>query len=127
MKVFIFGNPDVEEDSVPIRLLPQLQKEFPGIEFVHLDPNEEWGEMPEHFVMIDTAQGVDGAVVFDDLGKLEKTPLTSLHDFDVAANLKWLKKLGKIKKITIIGVPVGGTEFNDTVGAVHNILTNLRI
>ncbi|HAZ16359.1 MAG: hypothetical protein A3H59_02965 [Candidatus Jacksonbacteria bacterium RIFCSPLOWO2_02_FULL_43_9] len=127
MKIFIFGNPDIEEDSLPVKLMPQLKKQVPNFDFVHLDPNEEWGEIPEHFVMIDTVQGIDGVMVFNDLEKIEQTPLVSLHDFDVVANLKWLKKLGTIKKITIIGVPTGGMDVNDIAESINNILINLRM
>lgn len=119
MKIFIFGNPDIPDDSLLVRLIPQLQKEFIDIEFIHLDPNEEWGDIPGHFIIIDTVQGADRVVVFDDLEKIQKTPLVSLHDFDIAANLKWLKKLGKIKKITIIGVPPK-THFKDICAVLYN-------
>ena len=107
LTIFVFGNPDVKEDSVPVKLIPQLQKEFPEIEFVHLDPNEEW-EVPfdKHFIAIDTVEGIKDIIVIENLDQLQNTSAVTMHDWDVAKNLKWLKKLGKIKKITIIGVPV---------------------
>jgi hypothetical protein len=104
MKVFVFGNPDVAGDSLPLKILPRLQKEFPNIVFETLDPNEEW-DIPENLVIIDTVVGIKDVTIFDSLNAFESAPRVSLHDFDAYANLRLLAKLGKLKKIKIIGVP----------------------
>ena len=108
MKVFVFGNPDLLTDSLPLRILPKLKKLFPKIEFKFQDPNEEW-EVPEEMILIDTVFGIDKVKAFDDMKDFVLSPRYSLHDFDAAANLWYLQKLGKIKKIKIIGLP-GGKE-----------------
>lgn len=41
LRVSVFGNPDLALDAMPIALLPELRKRFPGIEFMHQDPNED--------------------------------------------------------------------------------------
>lgn len=41
LRVSVFGNPDLPMDAMPIVLLPELRKQFPDIEFIHQDPNEE--------------------------------------------------------------------------------------
>lgn len=104
MNVFVFGNPNIEEDSLPLRILPRLQKEFPNIVFETLDPNEEW-EIPENLAIIDTVVGIKDVTIFDSLDVFESAPRVSLHDFDAYANLRLLTKLGKIGSIKIIGVP----------------------
>lgn len=104
MKVFIFGNPDLQFDSLPIKILPELKKRLPEIIFEIKDPNEEW-DIPEEFIAIDTVLGLSKPMVFEDLENFSGSPCVSLHDFDALANLKYLKKLGKIKKIKIIGLP----------------------
>lgn len=104
MKIFVFGNEDLKEDSLPLRILPALRKQFPNINFEVKDPNEEW-EVPAELIIIDTAFGVDHVTIFDDLDKFSKTPRISMHDFDALTNLRYLKKLGKIKDIKIIGMP----------------------
>lgn len=104
MTVFVFGNPDVEEDSLPMRILPSLQKEFPSILFQMLDPNEEWN-VSENLIIIDTVVGINDVTLFDSLDVFESAPRVSLHDFDAYANLRLLAKLGKLKKIKIIGIP----------------------
>jgi hypothetical protein len=104
MKVFVFGNEDLTEDNLPIRILPELQKKFPEIEFEIKDPNEEW-EIPEELTVLDTAVGIKEVTVFDNLENFSKAPRVGMHDFDALTNLRYLQKLGKIKKIKIIALP----------------------
>ena len=104
MKIFVFGNPDLDFDSLPIRIISELKNNFPDISFETKDPNEEW-EIPENLIVIDTVSGIDKAVVFDDIDDFAISPAITLHDFDAGTYLKYLKKLGKIKKIKIIGLP----------------------
>ncbi len=104
MKVFIFGNEEVEIDSLPIQIIDDLKAALPNIDFVIKDPNEEWG-IPEELVMIDTAVGLNQVTAFDNLDHFTKAPNFSMHDFDALTNLLFLKKLGRLKKIKIIGIP----------------------
>lgn len=102
--IFIFGNPELADDSLPIRLIPQLQRAFPNISFEIKDPNEEW-DIPEEMTIIDTVIGPKKVTIFDDLDDFDTTPRLTMHDFDALFNLRYMKKLGKLKKIKIIGVP----------------------
>lgn len=122
MTVFVFGNPDLPGDSLPLKLLPELRKRLPNVTFEVKDPNEEW-DIPEELVMIDTAQGVNGVTVFNDLTKFAGAPRLTTHDFDALTNLRYLQKLGKLKRITIIGVPPGMPEkdaLDDITAALRN-------
>ncbi|KKU20692.1 MAG: hypothetical protein UX33_C0041G0010 [Candidatus Azambacteria bacterium GW2011_GWC1_46_13] len=103
MTIFIFGNPDLTFDSLPLRILPGLKKRFPQVKFEVRDPNEEW-DVPEELILIDTVFGIERARIFDDLKNFENSPRVSLHDFDLT-HLRHLQKLGKFKKVKIIGVP----------------------
>jgi hypothetical protein len=102
--VYIFGNPDLAIDSLPIRLLPQLQKENPDFTFILKDPNEEW-DVPEEMLIIDTAINAKKVTIFKDLKSFMTGPRLSMHDFDALSNLLFLEKLGRLKKIKIIAVP----------------------
>ena len=108
MKIFVFGNEDLKEDNLPLRILPQLCKKFPEIKFEVKDPNEEW-EIPSDFTseitILDTAVGIKVVTSFDGLEKFSKPPRVGMHDFDALTNLRLLQKLGKIKKVKIIAVP----------------------
>ena len=104
MEIYVFGNPEIENDSLPLKILPELQKNFPEIKFEIKDPNEEW-ETPEELTIIDTVLGIEEVKIFEDLKNFSKAPNVSLHDFDAYSNLKYLEKLGRLKKIKIIGIP----------------------
>jgi hypothetical protein len=102
--VYIFGNPDLAVDSLPIRLLPQLQKENPDFTFILKDPNEEW-DVPEEMLIIDTAINAKKVTIFKELKSFMIGPCLSMHDFDALSNLLFLEKIGRLKKIKIIAVP----------------------
>jgi hypothetical protein len=104
MAIYVFGNPDLPGDSVPLQILPELQKRFPQIQFEIKDPNEEW-DCPEELIIIDTVQGIERVSVVDGLAKFAAAPRLTMHDFDALTNLLYLQKLGILKKIKIIGVP----------------------
>lgn len=102
--VHAFGNRELGFDSLPLRLLPKLREEFPRVDFVELDPNEEW-DVPDPFLIIDTVHGLSDIHVFHGLGEFDATPTVSVHDFDALFNLRYLQKLGKLGAVKIIGVP----------------------
>lgn len=110
-KVYIFGNPLLKEDSLPLKMVKDLQKEFPSIGFIIKDPNENLWPNNGELVIIDTATGIEKVEMIDDILKVqtEKTPY-SLHDFDLALNLKLLEKIGKLRKVTIFVVPQRTTK-----------------
>jgi len=102
--IYVFGNPDLEMDSLPIRLIPKLQKEFPNIHFEILEPNEDWN-ISENIVVIDTVVGIKETTIFEGLKHFIDAPKLTCHDFDAYWNLRYLQKLGKLKEITILGIP----------------------
>lgn len=107
--IYIFGNPDLENDSLPLRILPELKRYFPKLRFCVMDPNEEWNA-PEMLVIIDSVLGITEPAVFDDLRCFSDSPRVTLHDFDVIAQLRWLDKLGRLGETRIIGLPPGMEE-----------------
>jgi len=109
MVIFVFGNPDVQEDALPLKILPRLRERFSHIQFRTVDPNEEW-DAPEEMVVIDTVMGIEKVMVLDGLDKFVAAPRVTMHDFDALAQLRYLQKLGKIKKVTVIGVPSALSE-----------------
>jgi hypothetical protein len=102
--VLVFGNPEFEPDSLPLRMLPKLRKRLPDIGFVAADPNEEWG-IEGDVTIIDTAVNLTEPRVFDSLDMFEAAPRVSMHDFDALANLRLLQKLGKIGTVRILALP----------------------
>lgn len=109
-KVFVFGNEDVDQDSAPLLLCNKLSQDFPTLEFIKVAPNADLpfvGE--EHVVIFDTIQGISSVTEFNenDLKHLVLSPRTSVHDFDLGFQLKFLMKIGKLKHITLVGLPMG--------------------
>lgn len=104
MTVYVFGNPDLPQDALPLRLLPDLRRVFPAIDFQMKDPNEDW-ELPSELFIIDTVQGLTDVKVFTSLDQFTSSPHVTMHDFDLGLYLQWLKKLGRLPKLTIFGLP----------------------
>lgn len=127
MTIYIFGNPDLKFDSLPIKILPKLQKKFPAIKFKIKDPNEEWDFSEEYLYIIDTVVGIKKVAVFSDISIFKKSPAISLHDFDLYADLILMKKLGKLpaNRIKIIGIPPDYNKekaYNETTDKILELI-----
>lgn len=103
--IYIFGNPLLLFDNLPIQLISDLQKEFPDFNFIHKDPNENLHPENGELIIIDTVVGPKEVIIIDDIEKIESSPTVSMHDLDLGFNLKLLKKIGSLTKVTILGVP----------------------
>ena len=59
--------------------------------------------------LIDTVVGLKEVELLTekDLNKVVKMNRGTTHDYDLGFQLKYLKKLGKLKKVRIIGLPAG--------------------
>ncbi|MCX6816043.1 MAG: hypothetical protein NT120_04295 [Candidatus Aenigmarchaeota archaeon] len=121
--VYVSGNPLVREDSIPLRIMPKLQEKFPNIEFRELEPTDNMPE-EERLNIIDTIIGIDNVTVVKDIDKIVTGKVYSLHDFDLGFNLKLMKKMGKLKSVSIIGVPPHIDEEKALLG-VKKALRNL--
>ena len=116
-KILVFGNPTIENDSLPIKLLPKLKQKFPNIIFQEIDPTEGLENQGRDLTIIDTVEGINKVMIITDFNQLQSNKLFSMHDFDLAYNLKILKKIGKIDTIKIIGIPmnIGEDEVMDQI------------
>ncbi len=103
-EIWLFGNPDLPVDALPIKLLPKLKAAFPAVQFSVQDPLDEW-EIPPSLTIIDTVQGLEHVQVFDSLDAFQQDRRVTMHDFDLGMQLQFLKKLGKLPSLRIIGVP----------------------
>lgn len=110
MKVLVFGNPFIENDSLVLKLLPRLREKFPDIEFKEIDPTEGLEDEGRDLIILDSVEGIGEVMVIDSIEQLHANKVYSMHDFDLGYNLKLLKKVGKIDSVRIIGVPMGISE-----------------
>lgn len=107
--VYVFGNEDVDIDNLVYPFLGRLVSDFPELLFQKIKPNEDLPFYDEDdVVLFDSIQGIDEIGVFteNDLPKTQLSPRTSVHDFDLGFQLKYLMKIGKLRKITLIGIPM---------------------
>lgn len=105
MKILIFGNPLIEKDSIPIKLIPLLKNEFPNIQFKEFETEEELKDEGKNLILMDSIQGIKKTMIIENMEQLDSNRIVSMHDFGVSHNLKLLKKIGYIESIKIIGVP----------------------
>src|SRR5215218_9007411 len=125
MKVYVFGNKDVGEDKKAIEVAERLEDAIEGVSFIFVGPNEDAPFVGErHAVILDTVRGIrDVALVEgDEIDTLVLSPRGSVHDFDLAFQLRYLKKLGKLGEVTVIGIPQEG-ELNHLL--IKSILRKL--
>jgi Ni,Fe-hydrogenase maturation factor len=111
MKFYVFGNAYVAGDGRAVRVARELEGDIDGISFVFVKPNEDLPFVDErHVVILDTVQGIREVTWLegDIIDRLILGPLGSVHDFDLAYQLRYLKKLNRLGEVTIIGVPQEG-------------------
>ena len=118
MKILVFGNQLVEQDNLPLRILQQLKEKFPNIEFKELDSTETLqNETDENknLTILDTVQEISEIKILelktsDDFARLQLPNSLSMHDFDLAYNLRLLKKVRLINQVKIICIPMNMQE-----------------
>ena len=125
MNVYVFGNPDVACDAAPFTILQKLIQDFPQLNFVVIQPNEDLpfiGE--ENPLLLDTIYGISQPAVFSEgyLDAIRLSTSSSAHDFDLGFQLKYLKKIGKITHFSLIGIPA---EKEINYDLIHSILRKL--
>ncbi|MBN2454135.1 hypothetical protein JXB11_01170 [Candidatus Woesearchaeota archaeon] len=108
MRILFFGNKLVEKDAFIHTLVEKLKKELPEVDFEEADGSELPAE--EELNILDVAEGIKEVSLLNDLEKLSTGKIFSMHDFDLAQNLKLMKKFGIVKKVKIIAVPAGIDE-----------------
>jgi Ni,Fe-hydrogenase maturation factor len=111
MNVYVFGNEYVAEDKRAIEVARELEGAIEGISFVFVNPNEDVPFVNERDVVIlDTVQGIQDVALIegDRIDGLILSPRGSVHDFDLAFQLGYLKKLNRLGEVTIIGIPQEG-------------------
>lgn len=118
MKILVFGNPLVGKDSLVLRILPELRKKFPEIEFEEVEPTEGLEKHGKNLVILDAVEGIKKVMIIDSIEQLQTNRVCSMHDFDLAYNLKILKKLGLVDSVKVIGVQsgMGEREASEEVG-----------
>ena len=104
-KVFVFGNTLIEKDSLAHKVVEKLKGKLEGIEFEAVESFDDM-ETTEDLYIIDVCLGLENVETIEDIDKLEAKHPVSVHDFDLALELKIRKKIGRIGRVKIIAIPV---------------------
>ncbi|MEI7604103.1 MAG: hypothetical protein WCJ19_03725, partial [bacterium] len=91
-KIYVFGNKDLDIDNIAIKVSDEINHYFSEIIFQIQDPNDDFLPDEKEIVILDAAKGIDKITTFNNLDLLLVSPRVTLHDFDIAFNLKLLKK-----------------------------------
>ena len=111
MKVYVFGNEYVPEDRRAIEVAEKLVDTLEDVSFIPVKPNEDVPFADERrIVVLDAVQGIRDVTLIEgeDVDRLILSPRGSVHDFDLAFQLRYLKKIGKLGKVAIVGIPQEG-------------------
>lgn len=109
MKIYVFGNKDHDKDKMAFVVAKKLQEKIKNIEFVEVKPNEDLSfENNEDVIIMDGVWGIKDVKLITNIDKFDLGPKNSVHDFDLSFQLKYLRKIGKLKNIKIIGLPLEG-------------------
>ena len=103
--IYVFGNPLVREDSLPLKLIAKLRKEFPSLVFKEFDTVEDL-EIEKELNIIDSVKGIKKVELIEDVDSIVTEKIYSMHDFDLGYNLKLLKKMKMVDKVRIFGIPM---------------------
>ncbi len=124
--ILVLGNSAVKEDNHALWLIPNLRKLFPQVNFILHDPTEEIPQnLNGELFIIDTVTEIERVTQFDNLDYFRTSPRITLHDFDLPLSLGILMKLGKIKKVKIIGIPQKGnrkTILSDVIEKIEDLI-----
>lgn len=106
LKILVFGNKLLRNDRLPITMIDELQKEFSDIEFQEFDTVEDLHKEGKSLYILDTVEGIEHVITITEIDQLITDKIYSVHDFDLAHNLKLLKKAEMIEKVMIFGIPM---------------------
>jgi Ni,Fe-hydrogenase maturation factor len=92
MRVYVFGNEHVPEDARAIEAARKLENTVEGASFFYVSPNEDVPFVGErHVVILDAVQGIHDVALIEGVDNLVLSPRGSVHDFDLAFQLRYLK------------------------------------
>lgn len=121
-KIFVFGNPLLKRDNLALKVAKRLNGAIKGIKFEVAQSLDEVQEKGKLFIM-DVAVGVEKVQLVEGIEQLHTKQPISGHDFDLALELKLLRKIGKVEGLKIIAIPAD-YELQKAVREVKQILSN---
>lgn len=107
MKIFVFGNEILKQDSGAKEISRLLSKIIQGVEFIECNSPTDMMICKEHTpIILDVVQGIQKVTLIKSIDELGTFKSSTAHDMDLGFMLKLYKELGTIKDAIIIGVPM---------------------
>lgn len=118
--LLVFGNTDVDSDSLAVTVSTLIKDDFFVIR--HCVRPEELLSVKRPFVILDVVDGID-SVRSISIDQLTNQPNSSVHDFDLGFFLRLQKQIGQLSDddVVIIGIPLSG----DDLQLSHDVLQHL--
>jgi Ni,Fe-hydrogenase maturation factor len=111
MRVYVFGNAEVPRDEKALEVARRLRGTVPGVRFITVGPNEDVPFVDEESVVIlDTVVGIEEVALISpsEIERFAPPPRGTVHDFDLAFQLKYLRKIGRLGEVHVVGIPGEG-------------------
>lgn len=107
--VLAFGNEYVKEDKLAKELVKELK--IKDISFFDCEVFDDIFNYIDYDMVyiLDVVKNLKETKLLS-IRDLKTKSLYTMHDFDLAFNLKIMKKLGEIQDIKIIGIPIKGDK-----------------
>lgn len=116
LKVLYFGNPFIKEDSLAVNVAKKLKKEFPKIEFIHIESTFQLMDLNiGSSLLLDVADSIRRVSLIN-TSRLIDPMVSTTHDFDLGF---FLNLTGK--STNIIAIPKGYSE-TDALNEVREII-----
>lgn len=125
MLIYVFGNENNTYDRRALKIAKKFGRVFNDFVFKVVNPN---ADLPfadgDDVVIMDVVAGLTQPELIRDsqVQKIFTPPRSTVHDFDLGFQLAYLKKLGRLGKVTIIGLPMSG-KIN--YARIHSIFKKL--
>jgi len=120
MKVFVFGNEYMQNDSSAKRLAKEIV--IKGVEFIDcISVSDLFNANEPSPVILDVVHGIKKPILITNIDQLQAPNSSSAHDMDLAFHLKLYKELGIIKDVRIIGIPENNVEKEEVKEIIGNL------
>ncbi|MFH1210022.1 MAG: hypothetical protein V1663_04505, partial [archaeon] len=93
--IYVFGNELLSYDNLAKEISKEIKIKDVNFKLIN-SLNDIFGIKEKNLNILDVVKGIKKTILIQDINKIKKSNLYSLHDFDVAFYLTIMKELNKI-------------------------------
>jgi len=121
--IHYLGNEFISEDSLAIEIAEKIKYKYPNIKFEKIDTFQKLMSIANNQIFMDVCQGIKKVRLITNTEDFLHIRRTTAHDLDFGFFLQLNKKLGEIKKVRIICLPV--EEYDGLLDDVCKIIEEI--